>query len=118
MRITTISVAAAALAAAVLPAMPASAEPAGLNSCNLAVTRPYERATCDYVGTGAFTVIEFVQTSGDIDARVTCPTFSKYYDYSARDEVLTGPTVCHIELFEYVLGSGATGSITVYNKPA
>jgi hypothetical protein len=111
-----LSLAFAALTATALPATPASADPTGLNNCSLTVTRPYERWTCDYVGTGAFTVVDFTQTRGDIDATITCPTFSRYYDYSTHEEILTGATMCHIEIFEYVLGSGGSGSIEVSNK--
>ena len=115
MRIKALSLAVAAVAAAAFPGTPASADPTGLNSCSLSVGGAFQVATCDYVGTGAFTVFDFTQISGDVDATVSCPTVNRYYDYSTHEEVLTGPTVCHIQLFQYVPGSGS-GSMDVYNK--
>jgi len=119
MRIKPTFLAVAALAAVAFPTMSASAmPPTGLNDCAISISHPYERATCDYVGAGAFTVIDFTQNSGDIDATVSCTRYSQYYDYTTHEEVLTGTVVCHIEIFEYILGSGGSGSIHVYNKVA
>jgi hypothetical protein len=116
MRMKTISLAVAAAAAATLPG-PAAHAAAGVNDCSVSVSSPHGSGTCDYIGTGAFTVVDFSQNSGDIDAILTCTTFSKYYDYSAHDEVLTGATSCHVVIFDYS-GTGGSGSIHVYNKVA
>ena len=122
MRSTLTSLAVTALATATLSAAtttPAHATPPGprgVNDCFISISKPYERATCDYIGAGLFTVVDFVQSSGDIDATVSCTSFSTYYDYSTHEEILTGPTSCHVEIFEYIAGSGGSGSLRISNK--
>jgi hypothetical protein len=98
------------------PAQAASPGPRGVNDCFLSISTPYETADCDYVGAGLFTVIDFSQYSGDIDATVSYTAYSSYYDYSTHEEVLTGPTSCHVAIFEYVPGSGGSGSLHIHNK--
>ena len=102
-----------AAAATFLPAAPAHA--AGVNDCNLYVSGAGSSATCDYVGAGAFTVIDFDQYTGDVDATVSCTTFSGWFDYSTYREVLTGPTKCTMRVYVYSTGSGR---LHVYNKTA
>jgi hypothetical protein len=102
-------------AAALAPAPAAHAE-RGTNDCYVSISSPYATSSCDYVGVGLYTVIDFTQYSGDIDARVSCTTFERYYDYSTHEEMLTGPTSCHVAIFEYVPGSGGHGSLHIYNK--
>jgi hypothetical protein len=104
----------AAAAAATLASAPAHATD-GTNSCDLYTSSAGQSGTCDYVGTGLYTVVDFDQYSGDVDAWVTCTTFSHYYDWSAHEELLTGPTKCTVHIYQYTAGAG---SVSITNKVA